>query len=155
MDNSAVIRQVWSGLEPLLEAHGFELVEVEIGGTGTGSTVLRLFIDRPGVGVRLDDCTEATRLVNPVLDTSDWFCDRYMLEVSSPGIDRPVRKESDFARFAGEQIRVQTHAPVAGQKKIRGRLEGFEDGLVRVASESGTVQIHIENVKRANLERMP
>lgn len=155
MDNSAVTRQVWSGLGPLLEAHGFELVEVEIGGIGAGSTVLRLFIDKPEGGVRIDDCTEATRLVNPVLDTSDWFLDSYMLEVSSPGIDRPVRKEADFVRFAGETVRIQTYAPVAGRKKIKGRLDGFADGLIRVICEDDTVEVHIENVKRANLERLP
>lgn len=78
-----------------------------------------------------------------------------MLEVSSPGIDRPVRKTADFTRFAGEQVRVQTHAPVAGRKKFKGKLEGIEDGLIRVTVEDGElVSIHIENVKRANLERV-
>ncbi len=154
MENSALTRQAWTVLEPVLNANGFELVEVEVGGLGA-STVLRLFVDKPGGGFTLDDCTAATRVVNPVLDEGDWFGGEYMLEVSSPGIDRPVRKTADFTRFAGEQVRVQTHAPVAGRKKFKGKLEGIEDGLIRVTVEDGElVSIHIENVKRANLERV-
>lgn len=152
MENSAVIRQAWQELEPLLATNGYELVEVEVGGLGS-STVLRLFIDKAEGGIGVDDCTAVTRLVNPVLDERDWFANAYMLEVSSPGIDRPVRKPQDFARFAGEQIKVSTVAPVEGRKKFKGTLEGFEDGLVRVRCEDASVAIHIENVKRAHLER--
>lgn len=153
LENSALTRMAWADLEPVLNASGFELVEVEVGGLGA-ATVLRLFVDKPGGGITLDDCTAATRVVNPVLDERDWFGGEYMLEVSSPGIDRPVRKVEDFVRFSGEVVRVQTHAPVAGRKKFKGKLEGIEDGLIRVTVEDGElVSIHIENVKRANLER--
>ena len=154
MENSALIRLAWTDLEPLLHENGFELVEVEIGGLGSAA-VLRLFVDKIGGGITLDDCTKATKLIDPLLDERDWFSGEYMLEVSSPGIDRPVRKAADFARFAGEVVRVQTLAPVAGRKKFKGRLEGIEDGVIRITAEdSETVLVHIENVKRANLERV-
>lgn len=152
MENSAVIRAAWAELEPLLASSGYELVEVEVGGLGS-STVLRLFIDKAEGGVGVDDCTNVSRIVNPVLDAVEWFPGAFMLEVSSPGIDRPVRKAADFARFAGEKIRLTTVAPVEGKKKFKGTLEGIEEGVVRVRCEDGPAAIHIENVKRANLER--
>ena len=153
MDNSAIIRQVWKDFEPLLAAGGFELVEVEIGGAGA-ALILRLFIDKEGGGISLDDCAEASRMLNAALEDSDFFTGHYMLEVSSPGIDRPVRKPEDFVRFSGETMRMQTHAPVAGKKRFKGTLEGFEDGHVRLTCEGETVLIALDKIKRAHLERM-
>ena len=151
METSEVIRRVWSELGPLLEAEGFELIEAETAAM-SGRAVLRLYIDREG-GVTLDDCVAAAKVVNPVLDEADWVDGRYMLEMSSPGIDRPLRKPAHFAAFAGERVKLQTHAPVEGRKRFTGVLKGFTDGMVAMECDGQEILIGIEQVKKASLDR--
>lgn len=145
----AIVRAVWDALEgPLAEA-GYELIEVELGSSGQDA-LLRLFIDRDA-GITLDDCTAATRLVSPLLDLADIIQEHYMLEVSSPGVERPLRKESHFARYAGENIRVSTHTAVGGRKRFAGRLTGVEDGLIAMECDGVSVSLHLENIRKAKL----
>ncbi len=150
MDRRDTVRQLWEVLPPHLAEQGYELIEVEV--TGGGRPVVRLYLDKPG-GFTLDDCTQATRLLSPLLDTLDFLSERYLLEVSSPGIDRPLRRPEDFSRFHGESVRITTETPSAGRSRFRGTLTGFADGLVGVECEGETYRIHIENVKKANLDR--
>lgn len=151
MERSEIVRRSWQELEPELAALGYELVEVEYTPQG-GSPVLRLFIDKPD-GITLDDCQRASHLVSAVLDHSDYISDQYMLEMSSPGFDRPVRKASDFEKFAGEKVKVMAHTAVAGRKQFRGILKGFRDGLILVDCDGMECGIHIENLKKARLDR--
>jgi len=144
---SELVDQLWKEIEPELATHGYELVEVEYAGRA-----VRLFIDKVG-GVTLDDCTAVSQLVGAVLDVRDFIHEKYMLEVSSPGIDRPIRKERDFERFAGERVKVSTHVAIAGRKRFQGTLAGFGDGLVTIECDDGSHQVHIENIKKANLDR--
>ena len=113
--------------------------------------MLRLFLDREG-GITLDHCTAATQLISPLLDADNFIEGRYMLEVSSPGIARPIRKPADFERFAGEQIRVKTHAPVEGRSRFTGILKGFGDGLIELDCDGREYRIHLENLHKANLD---
>lgn len=151
MVRNEVVRRAWEELEPELVEQGYELVEVEYDQHGS-ALILRLYIDCEG-GVTIDDCASVSQFLSPLLDTMDFMDGRYTMEVSSPGFDRPLRKPADFARFVGEKIRVQTIAPVAGRKRIRGILGGFEDGLIRVEADGITYEVHIENLKKANLDR--
>lgn len=146
-----LVRRAWEELEGELEQQGYQLIEVELG-RQSGALVLRLFLDKEG-GVTLDDCQAASRFIGPYLDKKDFLGQSYYLEVSSPGIDRPVRKPEDFKRFVGEPIRIQLAAPSAGRKRVRGELKDFHDGLIVVEDENGVYEVHIENVKRANLDR--
>lgn len=148
---SDVVKQAWTELEPHLDACGFELVEVEYVFEG-GRPILRLYLDREG-GVTLDQCAEASRLVGPLLDAADFVDSAYVLEVSSPGIDRPVRKPSDFERFTGETIRVTTHAPVTGRRRFKGAIGGLEEGMVKLNMDDDSVSIHLDNIKTAKLVR--
>jgi ribosome maturation factor RimP len=138
-------------LGPELAGLGFDLIEVEFGRHGS-SGLLRLFIDRPG-GVTLDDCAAASRVAGALLDRSDPIESEYMLEVSSPGIDRPLRRMKDFERFTGEAVKVRTSTSVEGRKKFSGRLAGISDGMIEIESDGATYRIHLENVKQANLDR--
>lgn len=151
MDISDIVRRSWQEFEPELAEQGYELVEVEYGMQG-GSAVLRLFIDK-SEGVTLDDCQRVSHLVSALLDRSDFVSGHYMLEVSSPGFDRPVRKASDFERFAGEKIALTALTAIAGRKQFRGILKGFRDGLVLVECAGTEHGIHIENLKKARLDR--
>lgn len=151
MERSDVVRRLWAELVPFLQPLGFELVEAELGRQG-GDWLVRLFIDKAN-GVTIDDCAAVSRAVAPLLDDPAFLNGLYVLEVSSPGFDRPVRKPDDFVRFAGERIKVSTIAAVAGRKRFTGVLKGFSDGMVSLDCSGEPVEIHIENVHRANLDR--
>ncbi len=151
MIQNEVVGRVWREVEPQLRQQGYELVEVEFGQQGR-TRILRLFIDREG-GVTLSDCQAASQLVSALLDGADLIQGHYMLEMSSPGFDRPLRKPEDFARFAGERAKLVAHTPVAGRKRFTGVLKGYQDGLVMIDCEGTVCEVHIENLKKANLDR--
>ena len=150
-EKSEVIRRAWAQLETELGEQGYELVEVEYA-QENGAWILRLFIDKDG-GVTLDDCQTVSHVLSAVLDRDDFIVSRYMLEVSSPGIDRPIRKTQDFERFTGERVKLVSSAPVNGRKQFKGSLKGFQDGMVAVDCDGVVFEIHIENVKKARLDR--
>lgn len=151
MEEREVVDRIWKHLEPELAAQGYELIEVEYGRHGA-THVLRLFIDKEG-GITIDDCAEVSRFVGPLLDLEDYIVSTYTLEVSSPGIDRPLRKPSDFERFEGEAIKVHTLTPIQGRRRFKGILTGYRDGLVLFDDEGSEYSVHIENVKKARLDR--
>ena len=151
MPANEVTEHVWEQVTPELNEQGYELVEVEYA-PGARGRVLRLYIDREG-GVTLDDCQRVSRIVSNLLDRLDFIQERYFLEVSSPGFDRPVRKAADFDRFQGERIKLVLATAVAGRKHISGVLKGYHDGLVTVDSDGTIYEVHIENLKKANLDR--
>lgn len=146
-----VVRRAWEELEGYLEEQGLELVEVEFSGGGNRAQ-LRLFIDKEG-GVTLDDCAAASQVLGPVLDSCDFIESSYTLEVSSPGIDRPMRKPGDFERYIGESVTIRTDAAVGGRRKFKGVLTGYDQGLIEMDCDGGKQQIHIDNVAKARLNR--
>ena len=150
MQSDEIVRTAWALFEPELAREGYELIEVEFG-RQDGAVVLRTFIDKEGGGISLDDCTKASHLLSPLLDAGDFISTEYFLEVSSPGIDRPLRKPDHFVRFAGQPVKIQTLAPVSGRSRFSGVLQGFEDGLVLLELDGQTISIHVENVKKARL----
>jgi ribosome maturation factor RimP len=124
------IREMARGI---LEFEGMEYVHLEMKQMG-GGAVLRLFIDREG-GVTLDDCTRISRRLSAQLDIDDPIAHRYTLEVSSPGLDRPLFSDRDYQRFAGQQVRVRTVSPHDGRRQFVGRLVGLIDGVVRLVAD--------------------
>jgi len=143
-------------LQPILKSLQLELVEIEYKRTGK-EAVLRLFIDKDG-GVMLDDCAEVSRELSLVLDVEDFIPCEYNLEVSSPGLDRPLKTVADYDRFQGRLIKVKTYEPFsddAGNKRktFLGTLEGLRDGVVVMTLKEGqTASIPLERVAKANLE---
>lgn len=137
-------------LEPLVENLGYELVLLEYN-AHRGSGLLRLFIDAAG-GVTLGDCEKVSREVEGLLDVEDPIPQNYRLEVSSPGLDRPLVKPAHFERFAGAQVRVQLLAPQDGRRKFRGVLRGMRGGgVVLETQDAGTVELALDNIERARL----
>jgi ribosome maturation factor RimP len=122
-------------LERIVAFAGMELVHCEAR-RESGGTVLRLYIDREG-GVTLDDCARISRQVSAELDADDPIEGRYTLEVSSPGLDRPLSRDRDFERFVGSQVRVVTASPLDGQRHFKGRLNGLLHGAVQLVLEDG------------------
>ncbi len=142
--------------EPLATSLGLELVEVEYRQEG-GRMVLRLFIDREG-GVTLDDCAAVSRELAEILDVEDFIHSRYSLEVSSPGLDRPLRRAEDYQRFTGRLVKIRTFELLQDdegnrRKTFTGELLGLEDDIVRLRLKEGqTAGIPLEKVAKANLE---
>ena len=140
-------------LEPLVEAMGYELVLLEFN-AHKGSALVRLFIDAPG-GVTLGDCEKVSREVEGKLDVDDPIPQNYRLEVSSPGLDRPLVKPAHFERFAGQVARVQLLAPQAqgsGRRKFQGVLRGLRgENVVLETADAGTVEVALGNIERARL----
>lgn len=140
-------------LEPVVEGLGYELVGVEYHPSGRQG-LLRIYIDH-AEGIGVDDCARVSHQVSGVLDVEDPLPGEYLLEVSSPGLDRPVFKPADYQRFAGERIRLRLRGLVEGRRKYRGRLVGLRDECV-VIDESGTeVAVPLAEIDRANLELEP
>ncbi|MGI9417686.1 MAG: ribosome maturation factor RimP [Geminicoccaceae bacterium] len=140
-----------SGLiAPTLEAMGFELVRVmSTGGRRPTLQVMAERLDRAGMTV--DDCAEISRAVSAILDVEDPIKEAYQLEVSSPGIDRPLIKPVDFERFAGFEARVETDRPIEGQRKFKGRLLGVEEEAVRLALPEGERMLPLSSIRKAKL----
>ncbi len=122
-------------VEPALEDLGFRLVRVTISGRD-GKTV-QIMAERPDGTIDIDDCETISRQVSPLLDVHEPVAGSYRLEISSPGIDRPLVRPSDFEDWAGYEARVELRQPVDGRKRFRGTIEGFEDGEVRMTVDLG------------------
>lgn len=116
--------------EPVLQDLGFRLVRVKISGRD-GKTV-QIMAERPDGTINIDDCEAISRQLSPLLDVNDVVDGAYRLEISSPGIDRPLVRPSDFEDWAGHEAKVELKEPVEGRRRFRGELEGFEDGEVRI-----------------------
>ncbi len=138
-------------IEETVQSQGYELVEAELKGSGK-SSVLRIFIDKPD-GISLRDCELVSSQVGTVLDVEDLIPSSYTLEVSSPGLDRKLVKESDYTRFVGQMARIQTRIPLNQQKVFRGRLQGFQDGKIRLELPKGNLlEIPLDVIQEARLE---
>lgn len=118
-------------VEPRLEALGFRLVRVSV--TGRNGSTVQIMAERPDGRITIGECETISRDISPALDVRDPMSGNYHLEVSSPGIDRPLVRPSDFENWAGQEARIELKEPVDGHRRLRGRLEGFTDGEVRIA----------------------
>ena len=135
--------------EPLVADLGMELVEIQFRREGHG-WVLRLFIDKEG-GVTIDDCATVSRQVSAYLEVEDLIAHAYHLEVSSPGLERPLRKREDFIRYADRLARIKLREPMGELKVLVGTLLGLEGDTVVLALEKETVRIDLENISKARL----
>ncbi|REJ78920.1 MAG: ribosome maturation factor RimP [Acidobacteria bacterium] len=151
MDRSDIESQVREFAAEVTEKKGLELVHVEISGFGKKASV-RVFIDKQG-GINHDDCSAVSQDLEKRLDAVDLIPGRYILEVSSPGIERGLYSTDDFRKFAGEQAKIRTHSPMNGQRNFRGRIEAIENGdVVFDDRTSGKVNIPLSSISKANLE---
>ena len=135
-------------IEPAVTALGFELVGVEFIHGKSG--LLRVYIDHPE-GISVDDCQAVSHQVSGVLDVEDPIRGQYTLEVSSPGLDRPLFRERDFERFAGNQVDIRLLAPVNGRRKFKGVLGGLRDGQVVLQMDDEELVVALDEIDRARL----
>lgn len=141
--------------EPLVAAEGFELLDLEFVREREG-WVLRMFIDKPGGGgVGLEDCSTVSRALDPAFDVEDLVPNEYALEVSSPGLNRPLKKPHHYQRVVGEVIKVKTFGPIGDppRKNFKGKLTASSPEQITVDVEgAGTFEIPLKDIAKANLE---
>ena len=156
MSQDSVAEKVAEVAESLAPSMELELVEVEYRRVGR-SMVLRVFIDKDG-GVTLDDCADFSREFSQLLDVEDFIREHYTLEVSSPGLDRPLKREQDYVRYAGRLVKLRTFelfpdASGNNRKTFLGILIGLENGMVKVQLKEGQLaEIPLNKIAKANLE---
>lgn len=136
-------------LEPAVVALGFELVDTEFSGSGR-QAVLRIYIDSPE-GVTVDHCARVSRQVSAILDVEDPIPGQYMLEVSSPGLDRPMVKREDFQRFAGEIVKIRMSVAVLGRRNFTGRLVGIDGDSVILEMDKESFDLPFGDIEKARL----
>jgi ribosome maturation factor RimP len=142
--------RIQSLAEQLAVSMELEIVLVEIRGGGN-RPIVRTYIDRPG-GVTLVDCERFSKRLSVLLDVEDWIPFSYTLEVSSPGLDRPLVREADFERFAGKNARVRTRSPIGGQRNFKGKILLVAQGRVELEVAPGRkVDIAVGDIEKANL----
>jgi len=145
-----IIDRIRTLAEPILRDRDTELVEIQYRREGRG-WVLRMYIDKDG-GVTLEDCTRVSHEISRHLDVDDFIDAPYTLEVSSPGLNRPLRTERDFLRYRNQKIKVMTHAPIEKRRQFKGKLLGFSENQIEMELDEGIITIPLSNVAKANLE---
>lgn len=141
--------RVWSVVEPVVSGMGYELVGAALGGK-PGDRLLRIYVDT-SAGITVDDCEAVSRQLSALFDIDDPVGEGYTLEVSSPGIDRPLFREADFHRFVGEEAFVRLLMPLEGRRRFRGRLQGCDAGAVLMEVDGSVWRLPLESMEEAHL----
>ncbi len=150
MRRQEILQQVGELLQPIATRLGLEVVDVLLAGDGR-HTILRVLMDRPEGGITLDECAQVNEALSRQLDLYDLLAHQYTLEVSSPGLDRPLRTDQDYRRFAGRRAELTTYAPVDGQRRFRGILLGVLGDAVAVQIDGRQVQVPKDQIAQARL----
>jgi ribosome maturation factor RimP len=146
---AAIDRRLAGIVVPTIEALGFELVRLRL--QGGRRPILQIMAERPDGGIEVEECARISRAVSAVLDVEDPISGEYVLEVSSPGIDRPLTRLKDFERYGGYEVRVETEEAIDGRRRFKGVLEGVDDGEVLLAIPEGTIGLAFELIGDAKL----
>jgi len=146
-----IVQKITEIIEPTLVDRGFELVRVLFQGADTNNT-LQIMVERADhTDMKADDCENLSRALSAVLDVEDVIRSRYVLEVTSPGIDRPLVKLPDYERFVGREAKIETIVPVDGRKRFKGKLLGVDGNLVQIEFEGQKQDIDFSIISKAKL----
>jgi ribosome maturation factor RimP len=149
LKTQSIVKQVESLVEPILEQMGYELVDVEYV-SSFGRWILRLFVDKEG-GVTIGDCARISEELGDLIDVKEFIRHDYNLEVSSPGLDRPLRKEKDLPLALGKKVKVRLAAPLEGRRNFTGILLRYGDGTLHLDVDGREVALSWPAVAKANL----
>ena len=151
MDNSTLLNRVEELVTPVLDNLGLELVEREYL-QDRGRWVLRLYIDRDNIPVTITDCETASRSLEAVLDVEGVIPEHYVLEVSSPGLNRPLRRPKDFERFAGSQIELTAKQGLEGRRHFSGLLKGLKEKFIVIQNSDEEFLVPLDDLKKAKIK---
>ena len=146
---AAIDQRLAEIITPVIEDMGFELVRVRL--MSGKSTTLQVMADRPDGGIEVDECAKISQAIGAVLDVEDPILDEYSLEVSSPGIDRPLTRLKDFDAFEGYEAKIETTELIDGRRRFKGELAGVEDDEVLINVEEGTIGLKFDWLSDAKL----
>ena len=149
MTKTPIAQLVMDLIEPVLEAEGLELVDVEYKKEGP-NWILRIFIDKEG-GVTVADCQKVSHLTGDLIDVEETIKIPFNLEVSSPGLDRSLKREKDFLKFKGKRIRLHSLSPIDNKRKFTGILADFKDQIIFIDLDGKPFEIPLSQVAKANL----
>jgi len=150
LDDMSALEQIERLIEPTLTDMGYDLVRVVI--QGKERRTLQIMAERHDeAGMTVDDCADISRAVSAILDVEDPISGAYTLEVSSPGLDRPLVRQRDFERYAGYETKVEMKMAIDGQRRFSGRLLGIEDEMVRMEVDGETVDLPFADILKAKL----
>ena len=147
--NDRVVKEVTDLIEPVLNDMEVEMVDVEFH-PERGRWILRIYVDERG-GITLDRCAQVSREIGHLIDVRDLIPHGYVLEVSSPGLNRPLKKEKDFLRALGKKVRIKMRSPVQGRRIFTGTLESFDQGMLALKVERDRVNLPWKDLQKANL----
>ncbi len=137
-------------IEPTAQGLGLDIVRIRV--TGSRRPVLQIMAEKPDGTVDVEDCAKLSRRISPILETEDPISGEYALEVSSPGIDRPLTRAGDFGKWAGHEVRIEVAYPVDGRRRFHGFIDGEQDGVVTVTlKEGGVATIPVSEMSKAHL----
>ena len=146
-----IVQKITQIIEPTLADMGFSLVRVLYQGADTNNT-LQIMVERADYSaMQADDCEKISRALSAILDVEDVIANRYLLEVTSPGIDRPLVKLADYERFSGREAKVETLVPVDGRKRFKGKLLGVQDNQIVMDFEGQELKIEFDIISKAKL----
>ncbi len=146
---AAIDRRLATIVAPVIEGMGFELVRLRL--MGGRRALLQIMAERPEGGIEIEDCAKISRAVSAVLDVEDPISAEYTLEVSSPGIDRPLTRLKDFERYEGYEVKLETAEAIDGRRRFRGALAGVQDGEVLIEIPEGTIGLSFDLLADAKL----
>ena len=146
---SAMDRRLAEIVAPVIEGMGFELVRIRLMGGNTRT--LQIMAERPEGGIGVEECGEISTAVSAVLDVEDPISGAYSLEVSSPGIDRPLTRPKDYDRYAGHEAKIETNEPVDGRKRFKGVLKGLAGEAVKLESDGEVISLPLTEIAKAKL----
>ena len=146
---SPVIKEVTALIEPILDEMEIELVDIEFL-SEQSRWILRIYVDESG-GITLDACARVSREIGDLIEVKDIFDQGYVLEVSSPGLNRRLKKEKDFERAVGKNIKIRMATPLEGQQNFRGSLQSFQDGILCLSVKDDLILLPYGDVEKANL----
>jgi ribosome maturation factor RimP len=148
----ATVTRVWELAAPLAQAEGMEIIDIELRHEGSrAGRILRVYLDKEG-GPNVDDLSRVSRQLSDVLDQHDAVSGAYTLEVSSPGINRPLRRPEHFARFIGKRVRVRTRDMVNGRRSFLGILQAVNGDTIGLSQDGVEVQIPFSAIEKSNYE---
>lgn len=150
MKREEIETKVETLVTPFCTEHGFEVVDVEYVKEGS-DYILRVFAEKDG-GITINDCVDISRYLDPILENEDFIEGEYRLQVSSPGLDRTLKKEKDFIRYTGREVEFKTFEKVNGTKEHEGILKGFNDGVISIEEDSNLVEFKQSDIALMKLK---
>lgn len=149
---SSQVQHIQALIEPTITALGYELIRVSIMSSPRGlASTLQIMAERPDGSMLVEDCEKISREVAVIMDVEDPISDEYVLEVSSPGVDRPLTRPKDFVKYAGYVIKIETSIPVDGRRRFQGPLMGMDGDLVKIKVDGTEFELDYGNIHKAKL----